>query len=79
MPLPVNLYNKKEVIEMEAVATMRPIEVRAWDPQLKALQGHIISLAPVEDLLSMKSEVRDKIEVDLIRFRTCCADPRASK
>ncbi|MEW2353730.1 hypothetical protein [Spirillospora sp. NPDC029432] len=30
-------------------------------------------------LLSALSEVAAKRDADLIRFRTCCADPRASK
>jgi hypothetical protein len=30
-------------------------------------------------LLAALSEVAAKREADLVRFRTCCADPRASK
>jgi hypothetical protein len=38
--------------------------------------------APVVRIRSLKtalSEARIKIHEDLLRFRTCCADPRASK
>ena len=30
-------------------------------------------------LIAALDEVKAKREADLIRFRTCCADPRASK
>ena len=30
-------------------------------------------------LLEIFSEIKGKIKEDLIRFRTCCADPRGSK
>jgi hypothetical protein len=38
--------------------------------------------APARALTSLRQDlarVREKIREDLFRFRTCCADPRASK
>ncbi len=46
---------------------------------LKSLQVDIVEFLPKINLESIKSEVQEKIKEDLIRFRTCCADPRASK
>jgi len=44
------------------------------------------NLAPKKDydlkitsLKEARQETREKIKSDLFRFRTCCADPRASK
>jgi len=33
----------------------------------------------IMSLKEARQEVREKIKSDLFRFRTCCADPRASK
>lgn len=36
-------------------------------------------VATPRSLLEVLSEVQAKQNADVIRFRTCCADPRASK
>jgi hypothetical protein len=39
----------------------------------------VVTPAPLKSVSETMTELRAKIAEDLIRFRTCCADPRASK
>lgn len=53
----------------ESVMKMQEIQkklVERSEPKLRALSVVL-------------SEAERKIEIDIFRFRTCCADPRASK
>lgn len=48
---------------------------------VSATTVHTSKSVPVRPtgLLAALNEVTAKREADLVRFRTCCADPRASK
>jgi hypothetical protein len=57
---------------MSAVSTSATAVARK--PAELPLPGH-----PIMPLKTVLAEARIKIHEDLLRFRTCCADPRASK
>lgn len=46
---------------------------------LESSQATLTSQSQPTALLVALREVAQKRETDLVRFRTCCADPRASK
>lgn len=33
----------------------------------------------ISSISKIRKEIKEKVKEDLFRFRTCCADPRASK
>lgn len=57
---------------MSALSTSVPAEVGM--PVGQPLPGQ-----PIRQLKTVLAEARIKVHEDLMRFRTCCADPRASK
>lgn len=56
------------MIKESAVKVMEHIENNSKDVSIE-----------MPSLTEIRKQVKMKIREDLVRFRTCCADPRASK
>lgn len=45
----------------------------------KAKEQTTIANGKLSSISEIRNEIKKKVKEDLFRFRTCCADPRASK
>ncbi|QUQ68825.1 hypothetical protein JJ691_65720 [Kutzneria sp. CA-103260] len=71
---------------MTANHTIQPAVIKISDKELimstlvESIQTtHQTVIVRPTSLADTLAEIKAKREADLIRFRTCCADPRASK